>query len=183
MTDLLTIPARLVAEGVGLPAVWRDSYCGAWQNDRSRKGDLDLSDPQTAFGLALKLDAWERAADFGWPRPDQYGFAMTWAELIADEPENPVPLRDLAARTRHIGMDHAIRRALGWKVDPGTLAGLRRPRPGIWSLSCGRDAIVFGADVPYMEPPTALCRPWPTLAGITDPDEALVAIYEEVSDV
>lgn len=142
MSDL-TIPAQLVAEGVGLPAVWR--YC---DGERSRYWHLtsevrrwpgqlvDLSDPQTAFGVALKLDAWERARDPNW-----YD-RSTWADRLLDHWQHGEadPRPDMIARLTHVGQDAAIRRALGWTVEAGTLALLFRTSAGEWVIMCPKSA-------------------------------------------
>lgn len=107
----LTIPARLVAEGVGLTGVWL--YCdevrsGLWhitaETHTWGTQRVDLSDPQTAFGLALKLDEWERAGNPYWYCTD------TWAARVLCElqdPNGPATghREDLAARLTQIGME------------------------------------------------------------------------------
>jgi hypothetical protein len=107
-----TIPARLVAEGVGLPRVWANTegelvstvdFLGGYT---PRPMDLDLSDPQTAFGCALKLDEWERAG--------LVVGAGGWAEAVACG-HLPTVCKMLAARLTQIGMDHA---ALAGITDP-----------------------------------------------------------------
>lgn len=81
----MNVPARLVAEGGGLPPV----FCWGMLDGRPQFTTYDnggpaglplvLTDPQTAFGVALQLDAWERERDpeWGW-----YG-RLTWAERAA----------------------------------------------------------------------------------------------------
>ena len=177
---MITIAARLVAESAGLPPMWR------WrdkQGERWGHGDgplvshsrivldlaenlgtplVDLSDPQTAFGVALQLDEWEGHSEWS------MGVAFKRGDALA------LHIQHMAARLTHIGQDHAIRRALGWTVEAGTLATLEREADGLWVFrtalrSTAFDAIGLGG------------RTCPALAGITDPDEARNAIYEAVS--
>lgn len=183
MTEL-TIPARLVDEGVGLPRMWWDGACVSWNCNElwlhTPDETLDLTDPQTAFGVALRLDEWERARANG---------VKPWALVLLEahgwsghapwsSEHRTRALHGMVARLTRIGMDHAIRRALGWEVKPGTLAELRRSTvspfdyddgPG-WKMKAGNASHFFweeGSD---------------TLPGITDPTEALQAIYEEVTN-
>ena len=161
-----TISAKLVAEGVGLPPMFVSPgghYCGCCCLPSDRE-HLDLIDPQTAFGLALRLDEW------GDDIPEDFrALAMaSWADCAA----NILPhifLPTMAARIEHIGMDHAIRRALGWEVEPGTLATLTPVDgvSGMWRLNAPREAVRYW---------------WREfdLPSVTDPAEALRAIYAEV---
>lgn len=68
----------------------------------------------------------------------------------------------------HIGHDHAIRRALGWGVEPGTLATLERLK-GRWVFTGPNGEV-------------GQTRWGDALANITDPTEALAAIYAEVCE-
>jgi len=140
---------------------------------------LDLTDPQTAFGCALKLDEWERARTPGW------GQSKPWVSLVALSCRNPFDLlpglaRRPAERLTKISQDHAIRRALGWTVEPGTLAKLERLRAGgDWRLTspCG------GVHVFSAQPEALTSHPstyTAALAGITDPTKARAAIYAEL---
>ena len=131
---MTTISAKLVAEGVGLPSVWMCSDCGRYHceeyrlrfcpadSDEALWAGPDLTDPQTAFGLALKLDEWEAAPGEGIDQ-DQ-----NWTEGTATAHRFPAcswsgdHILGMLARIEHIGMDHAIRRALGWSVEAGQLA-------------------------------------------------------------
>lgn len=113
----LTVSASLVASGVDVPVVWMSVEKGlCWRGVRGwARTTLDLSDPQTAFGLALKLDEWE-GGQLWVPR-----LAHGWAN--ADSPEaRGNCLRAMLHRLTVIGQDAEIRRALGWSVEPGTLA-------------------------------------------------------------
>jgi len=108
MTEL-SIPARLVAEGVGLPATWLGEH-GDWRHASKwelypkniRNQGIDLTDKQTAFGLALKLDGWERAG----------GRTTHWAADLAlalhvthDCAVLTTFLGGMAARLTQIGME------------------------------------------------------------------------------
>ena len=170
MSDL-TIPARLVAEGVGLPAMWFEpdgcvmtrvtlERIGSAQYFERDDALVDLFDPQTAFGVALMLDAWER--------PAPHAARKCWPVMIA--------------RLTQIGQDHAIRRSLGWTVEPGTLAKLERRyniadgsgigRTG-WVLSVGR-----GHEQTWVAYPSTT-RPHIAAAGSRV--QALAAIYAELA--
>lgn len=116
--------------------------------------DIDLNDDQTAYILALRLDAWERARDPTWGDRD-----VTWEARVAGD--HAGVLAEMAARATHIGMDAAIRRALGWTVEAGTLGVLEFSDNGCW-FDDGSSMMGF------------------TFTGITDPTEALAAIYAEV---
>lgn len=135
---MTTIEARLVAAGVGLPPVWLDAedkylearYC-VTEDTQSWDGCvLDLSDPQTAFGVALQLDMWEGNTSWssgvvkGFRKPEQY----------ADYRQRC--LAALGAHVEYIGLDHLVRRRLGWRVEPGTLAMLKKHADG-WYFSIG----------------------------------------------
>ena len=196
----LTIPARVVAEGVGLPPVWlcrcavsRDYtyWVTPDQTDEQRAhavttGGVELSNHQPAFDLALKLDEWERAGPPDLTRPS---YATAYAELL-EEGRDMLPfLRLMAARLTQVGMDHAIRRALGWLPPVGSplpaflvghLETLRRHERGYWMMGLGSGRVMrFGVANDGRWAPL-VDRPMPALAGITDPAEALAAIYEEV---
>jgi len=146
---------------------------------------LDLSDPQTAFGVALRLDEWERAGD---------GARHYWAGKLADEVAWPAQrtkvLAAMIARLIHIGLDHRIRRALGEAASPGTLATLERVgncwrldsrQHGVggvmieWSAYPGDGGCTLGMCGTGSECPPGYVSV-PALEGVTDPDEALVAI-------
>ena len=108
MTDL-TIPARLVAEAGCLPPVWR-SVTGAWRlaaqwdlyPKNIRNQGIDLSDPQTAFGLALRLDEWERAGG----RTTHWAADLTLALRATHDSAVLVTfLGGMAARLTQIGME------------------------------------------------------------------------------
>ena len=176
----MQIAAELVARSVGLPLVWREPVHGRFfeGTEEASWSGLDLSDPQTAFGVALKLDAWERAGRRSRDGKPRWG---GWAGEVAGYEEWgkvegwPI-LEEMAAHLTHIGQDHAIRRALGWKVATGTLAVLLyESELDVWNVkagnfweefSCVPDHLDFGG------------RAVPALAGITDPTEARAAIYE-----
>ena len=163
------ISARDVADSAGLPRVWfaSDGYSIRWAPHHRNSDTLvmDLSDPQTAFGVALKLDAWERAGATG-----ENGWVSRLAEALRCE--SPERLRGvleaMAARIRHIAMDHRIRRALGWEVAPGTLATLNEHRD--------EDGDPYWK---FTDPHSGVFAVW-CLAGITDKAQALEAIHAEV---
>jgi len=158
-----TIPARDVADAVGLPLMWWDGDSIEWQSmhPSGETGTLDLSNPQTAFGVALRLDEWERAGDIS---PASWGIAVAHAFHpggIGDG-YRPRMLQRLIGRLQHIARDHRIRRALGWRVEVGTLAELERLK-GRWVLTSPDGQV-------------GQSRWGDTLANITDPTEALAAI-------
>ena len=72
-----------------------------------------------AFELARKLDAWEKHGDMQRPRGMTTYF---WRQATLGGREDR--LQAMHARLTHIGLDHRIRRALEWQVEPGTLAVL-----------------------------------------------------------
>ena len=96
-------------------------------------------------------------------------------------------LGDKVVHVERLGAQHieqliyqdAIRQALGWDIRPGRLSELTQESRGpiYWRLTDGYHADMFshGAD--------AEDRGWkhiPALAGITVPEEAMKAIYEEL---
>ncbi len=194
MNESTRISAALVAEGIGLPLVYRtpegrflDPDIYHYDADFEDTVYVDLTDFTSIFGLALKLDAWERAClALGFRLPGEGhmygqralrlfaegehlggGHALNWDRVM----------EGLAATIKHIGMDHAIRRKLGWEVVPGTLAEVQWDCAGCWTLSSNGGEHVFTADVVGVEHET-------TIEGValytTDPTKALKAIYKEV---
>lgn len=136
-----TLPASLVLDALGrLPDMWhgcgsdRDWVYGVPGTDIESGDVLNLTDHQTAFGLTLLLDEWERAGR---------GVEETWTERLAywAVTSQAVPVQFLQAMTgriEHIGLDARIRRALGWPVEAGTLATLTSAHDGHqWRFSDG----------------------------------------------
>ena len=179
--------ARWVAAGVGLPPVFRtvarEWYLGMPTLPADQQ-PLDLTDMQTAFGVALKLDEWEDWDDGG-------GADLLWTERVAavawcwTSAQARMLREDLAARVIHIGQDHHIRRALGWEVEPGTLATFQliaSPGETCWCLSTtiaqGRGLHHFSDSPPRVRKRETTPGHIPALAGITDPVEALRLIAE-----
>ena len=165
----MNISAKLVADGVGLPDVWSDIrgwlFDSREEIDQLHEYDVDLTHPQTAFGVALKLDEWEAAADQEWCS-DQ-AWAVVLAEMLADRNDPAKFLATMAARLTHIGHDHAIRRALGEEPKPGTLMTLEHHK-GRWVMILLNDRVF------------AQTRIGDRMSAITDPIEALAAIHAEV---
>ncbi|KKN69867.1 hypothetical protein LCGC14_0436910 [marine sediment metagenome] len=185
------VSAKLVAEGVGLPPVWFDGRHHQTINGTMgvlliwlARNQVGLTDPQTAFGLAMKLDEWEEAGGV------DRGTGMAWSVEIAEafrfeDFDGASALLSMIARIEHIGRDHAIRSALGWTVEPGTLAALERSPtdlvtglipPDRWVFMRANKVHVFSA---YPDSGFATTQ-IPALAGVTDPAEALRVIYEAV---
>ena len=163
-----------------------------------RRGPADVSDPDAASAMLRRLAAW--AGDDGEAQAywleDIGGGWLLWrsGRHVARGPQRvalfqswepgvgvrlPVftvptgqtdPRAALVAIASHVGRDHEVRRALGWTVEPGTLAtleaagmvttdgGLR----SVWDLDDGERSKCFTCD--------------PDI----DPAAALVAIHEEV---
>lgn len=169
MTDL-TIPARLVAEAGCLPPVWR-SVTGAWRfaakwdlyPKNIRNQGIDLSEPQTAFGLALKLDGWERAGG----RRTQWAADLALAlHVTHDCAVLTTFLGGMVARLTHIARFRC--------TDMGELSSRI-----VWEMKDGDGDHYWTNnenDVVGCEDTTTHLA---TLVGITDPTEALRAIYEE----
>lgn len=135
----LTIRADIVAAGVGLPPVYalhgvRLPLRWVTNGAHDPEWQVDASDPQTAFGLALMLDEWERAG----------GRSARWAA-------------DLALALQEDGQPSVARALL-----TAMLARIERIGRGCTHVA-GRITDV------------------PALAGITDPLEALRAIYKELT--
>lgn len=193
-----TIPARLVTEAFGgLRNGWRVRFGGRpaivtravmsrspWVdliftdrmdapgyqpraiglNANDSRMEIDPADPQTAFGVALRLDAWEAAGDRYW-WADDYLWERRWRDTEA-----------LANRVRQIGMDHAIRRSLGERVSPGTLMRLALADDlDTWELALPDGTFFYFGP----EGDEGIDR-IVSLANITDPGEALAAIYAEI---
>ena len=134
---------------------------------------MEASDHLTAFGLALRLDEWETTRNANHRTDD--GNHCSWVHLLAEEhPIAEDTLKNMLNRIEQIGMDHAIRRKLHWDVEPGTLAELVRSGPQ-WVISA--EPKVISRFVP-------VAQPWathvPALADVTDPAEALKAIYRAI---
>ena len=123
---------RRLTVGVGTPPMWKLYYpniTNAYIVDATRDSDmqygvedgfgdrLDLHDLQTAVGLAALLDEWEAQNDV------VTSWARECADIIGCLPEVRTRfLEKLIARVEYISMDYAIRKKLGWDVDPGSLA-------------------------------------------------------------
>ncbi len=181
------VEARWVAAGVGLPPCRRTAE-GGWSVSRESVGlvsgvALDLTDPQTAFGVALKLDEWERAESA--LTREQWTSQMAAFWQMQAKGQTDILLDLLAARVTHIGQDHHIRRALGWEVEPGTLAVLERISSGNaddwWALTQpGGSLHHFTTDPGSIDGGFASITGVPTIAGVTDPAEALRIIAESM---
>ncbi len=182
-----TVSAVLVAAGIEEPAWWWVDGTGrvvreastweteVWKSARMRVG------PQTAFGLAMKLDEWEPLQDNEvgvWINPNKlYGIFSRWAQACAATLGTPAWSQFIGmmiARIEHIGRDHAIRRALELEVEPGTLAELVYCG-SYWKLRCGESVHRWSAPHKYPHGPII-----PALAGVTNPTEAEKVIYGEV---
>jgi hypothetical protein len=188
----LTIEARRVAGSVGLPAVWRcrkgDDVAASvgWviadtMRERQFVEDgysLDLSNHQAAFGVALKLDAWERAGDGVW-----HSWALNLARFL-ERPDHDALLGAfllrMIARITAIYFDHEIRRALGCDPEPGTMATVKRFVAGIWFLDMPDGERWSFQD--YDQDTDDRHRYAPALAGITDEPEAREAIGRSVTE-
>jgi hypothetical protein len=158
--------------------------------------DRLLADYQTAQGCLRQLAMWAgddgkaqaywltARGDYGWALMSEAGREIA---IFQDVPKPSIdryytvpglacsnPAEALAAILTHIGMDHAIRRALGWAVEPETLATLMWSVDH-WLVEHGDEHVRFSA-IPRTG---AICAP--ALAGVTDPAEAWRAIYEEVA--
>lgn len=147
-----TIEARWVAAGVGLPTMWK-----AWHPAVAR--DVDLTDPQTAFGVALQLDIWEIVGGIVWNGAD----SVSWVERVAFAVVRRFPATSeaMAARVAQIGMDNHIRRSLGWDVEPGTLATLIPPDGagfGVWVMEYEKRRHEFASGFSYITDPTEALR-------------------------
>ena len=192
MSSELTISARLVEAGVGLPPTW----ASLWPNGTRRwvtqwpEGEpidpsvqVDPSDSQTAFGLVMRLDEWERAGD------GKSSWAADLLYAVQDHPEYlDHVLTRMAARIERVGMGHAIRREL-WpneEIEAGTLATLARgPWGYVWVFSVGDVVAVFSpSDTKPVRLPGVTNAPAPlrvpALADITDPAHAQRVIYKAV---
>ena len=138
----MQIEVKWVRAGVGLPAVWMESdglftAFTMMERELDRGGPLKLSDPQTAFGLALKLDEWERAHNPMWPCRQGMSTLQTWVDRVTmwastGGKSQRSCIHDMVVRAEEIGQDHHIRRSLGWEIKPGTLAVLKMVAVGVW---------------------------------------------------
>lgn len=190
---MTTIDASLVAAGVGLPPVWRgetDYFAEPKLPPRKVFGRLDLTDHQTRAGILRRFAMW--AGDDGEARA-YWLMVLAVDEAVimrADQAGSQPAAKErrrafiggidglhagrldesLARIVEHIGRDHRIRRNLGWQVEPGTLATLERADDGSWWFGYGS---IGGWWTPTR---------YPSLAGITDPAEALKAIDEALAD-
>lgn len=149
-----------------MPQFWYGGDAtGEWYNKGHQcyAGEhVDLSDLQTALGLAAKLDEWE-------DRQDDTRWVIRLAFAIVGSPQWVEAVREMIARIEHIGRDHAIRRTLGWTVQAGTLATWEQSKEGrAWYMGLPEGVRQFHVDR------------YTDLTGVTDPAEALRAIYESV---
>lgn len=171
------VSAKLVAEGVGLPLSWMGGTGEWWEPDEWMEWgysldelSIDLSDPQTAFGLAMKLDEWGARKFVCAPPPLQWTLRLAYA--LPGSPQWVEVVREMAAHIEHIGRDHAVRRALGWEIARGTLAKLE---------NIGAAWVMWN---PCQDADGPECDDWHwsshEAASITDPAEARRVIYEAV---
>ena len=120
---------------------------------------------------------WELGFSYRYPAPrvQERVEAMFWR--VETEPPGPIyplpnadtqcePEEALKIIIEHIGMDHAIRRKLGFRPDPGTLWNVWASDELGWCFGDRPLAANLCADVDF--------------TGITDPAEALRVIYEAV---
>jgi hypothetical protein len=211
---------------VGLPDAWRDDtgylFDSREEIDQLHEYRIDLSHPQTRFGVLMRLAAWmggdpsriqslwlEWRGSHGWelsaqwrrpaPRMNDRFDGMMWR--VETEPPGPLypfpegnkpiePEEALQIAVERIGRDHAIRRALGEEPQPGTLAefGLMQPHEQWWRFDArkhggafiewDRDGKFIGSAECGKRAPLLL-----PLEGVSDPFEALRALYQEVVDV
>ena len=135
--------SRKLALGVGVPPVWKLYHPGLRDDlyiidsDRSLSvmgqwGDrLDLTDPQTLYGMAANLDDWE-PLDTSWLHSaSDYRHRMAeWRERFAST---------FLQHIERIGMDRALRLKLfGGDVEPGTLAEVALDTTlGGWTVNDG----------------------------------------------
>ncbi len=183
------LSAELVDAGVGLPSVWRDPARGVLDGPHEgwRECVLSLDDSLNRFGLLRQLALW--AGDDG----EGMAYWLSWdgqynlrrasgvggrgktirAHLPAPKPMvdwDADALRALKDIVEFIGMDHAVRRKLGWGVTPNNWATLwKDEKSGLWVLQ----------DAPgnFKEFDSAAT---PALATATGLFEPLRAVYEEV---
>ncbi len=184
MTTPPTLPAALVAAAGLLPRCWfepdgttmqlRWLVIGHHADEYFARDDalLDLSDPQTAFGLALQLDAWEGRHE--------------WARRYADEFSGPTFdgfVARMAARVTHIGMCAQICERLEVALDPGVLPTLEYvDGPDIWKLMIGPRALAIYCIHPEAAPGRIGWYPAPWLAGITDSAAVFDAIHATLTE-
>lgn len=186
---MTTIRAAIVAAQVGFPLMWKDDRGGHRDGDMGMEGCypdsvLDLTDPQTALGVALRLDVWEQARDPDWPVGSLDWVGGTLLGIQRPELSWGADLRgNMVARITEIGLDARIRRALGEDPRPGTLAdiGLMQPHEQWWRydarehggafIEWDRAGVFIGSSgIPGGAPNV------PALASITGPAEARAAI-------
>jgi hypothetical protein len=184
--------AELVDGGVGLPPVWRDPARGILDGPLEgwRETVLDLADPLNRSGLLRQLALW--TGDDG----DGQAYWMSWdghynlrrasgvggrGKIVRGFFPVAKPMDDwdtdavaaLETVVKMIGMDHAVRRKLGWTVTGSNWATLRKePTVDFWVIQDeeGNAQAYDGVTSP-------------ALADVTDVSEALRAIYEEVCNV
>ena len=219
-----TVPAALVAAGVGQPEVWKAEpgeyrFARSWHHtvtllgrDLAAEVPVDLSDHATRSGLLRRLAMWcgdNGEAQAYWltiegpafvlrrdgaesPLAKFYGVpggSMPWNGHhipAVEEVLDGSMFEALAAILIHIGEDHTIRRALGWKVDPGTLATLTdcgTDEAPVWKFSVGPMSDYnehwFAGDAGAAA--VAVIDTWlDDLAGITDPTEARTVLLRDV---
>ena len=150
----MEIEVKWVRAGVGLPAVWMESdglftafTMMGRELDRGRP--LALTDPQTAFGLALKLDEWERVRNPMWPYRQGMSTLQTWVDRVTMWASTGGKSQkgctgEMRFRAEEIGQDHHIRRSLGWKIEPGTLARFEQLSHHDWCVMIDDSKRFFG---------------------------------------
>ena len=152
-----TIDPRLLDASIGLPSVWRETD-GRWAfGETYGGGDVDLSDPQTAFGVALKLDAYET-----WNEEDEH----TWCDLVAVDHASKVLQESMGARVARIGMVALLARARCPVVGKLEEIEWARDSRGWWRCEAyGADGMVYDGK-PEWAP------------DIDDPQDALEYVFQ-----
>ena len=192
----MLIRTKLVRDGIGLPPVWQgrtsEGLTAKWVTpvSPSLPGWVCLADLQTEYGLAQKLREWGGGKPTRNPFPPEPGetedgifgwrIGLCYLEFpIPGSWDFPKASHAMGHVIEYIGMDHAVRRALGWEVTPGTLTQLELDTDGepVWTLSFQGDEYVIAE---HFSAGMELTRQVEGIDSVTNPEEAMNLIYKAV---